>query len=294
MLLGRLGLETAGVPQADRHGLLWLNRGRLYVSDGTLRFSTKGYGSLKEGDYGIAFQTVTNILLGPGCTVTHDAMRLFARHGTGLIVVGENGVRFYASMPFGADTSKLARRQVTLWSEVGKGRNHVIRRMYAWRLGEILPDADIAVLRGIEGSRMKRVYQDLANQHGIRWRGRRYNRQKPSSNDLPNNAINHASTAVEGAAMIAVAATSTIPQLGFIHEDSANAFCLDISDMYRDSITVPVAFAATKEHILKPEIDLERLVRRRAGEVLHKKKIVADMINKIKELLSETQRDERP
>ena len=38
MLPGRLGLETARIPHADRHGLLWLSRGALTVRDGTLRF----------------------------------------------------------------------------------------------------------------------------------------------------------------------------------------------------------------------------------------------------------------
>ncbi len=38
MLRGRLGLETARIPHADRHGLLWLSRGALTVQDGTLRF----------------------------------------------------------------------------------------------------------------------------------------------------------------------------------------------------------------------------------------------------------------
>jgi CRISP-associated protein Cas1 len=285
ILFGRLGLEKAGVPHADRHGLVWLNRGRLYVSEGTVRFATKGFGALEAGDYSVPYQNVSNFLIGPGCTITHDVLRIFARHGTGLIAVGENGVRFYASMPSGADTSRLARRQVALWADSGHGRNLVVRRMYAWRLGEVLPDAEISVLRGIEGSRMKRVYQNLAQQYGINWHGRRYDRQNPHSNDPPNNAINHASTAVESAAMIAVAATSTIPQLGFIHEDSANAFCLDISDIYRDSITIPVAFAAVKEFRKKPHEDLERLVRKKAGTIMRKKKIIPDMITKIKELL---------
>lgn len=42
MLKGRLGLESARVPQADRHGLLWLGRGSLGVQDGTLHFVTAG------------------------------------------------------------------------------------------------------------------------------------------------------------------------------------------------------------------------------------------------------------
>ena len=52
MLHGRLGLETARIPHADRHGLLWLDRGNLTVEAGCLRFVTAG-GSLPPGDYQI-------------------------------------------------------------------------------------------------------------------------------------------------------------------------------------------------------------------------------------------------
>ena len=78
MLKGRLGLETARVPHADRHGCLWLRRGALTVENGTLRFGTAGSEDLAPGDYGIPFQTVSNIFLEPGSTVSHDALRLLA------------------------------------------------------------------------------------------------------------------------------------------------------------------------------------------------------------------------
>ena len=103
MLKGRLGLETARIPHADRHGLLWLSRGALTVRDGTLRFERNaGPDSstpLDAGEYGIPFQTISMILLGPGSTVSHDALRLMARHGTGLVAVGEDGVRCYTALP---------------------------------------------------------------------------------------------------------------------------------------------------------------------------------------------------
>ena len=51
MLNGRLGLETARVPHADRHGCLWLRRGSLWVDEGTLRFRTAGSDDLPAGEY---------------------------------------------------------------------------------------------------------------------------------------------------------------------------------------------------------------------------------------------------
>jgi CRISP-associated protein Cas1 len=37
MLDGRLGLDTARLPHADRHGLIYLDRGRLSVESGACR-----------------------------------------------------------------------------------------------------------------------------------------------------------------------------------------------------------------------------------------------------------------
>ncbi|MDA8217739.1 MAG: type I-E CRISPR-associated endonuclease Cas1e [Dehalococcoidales bacterium] len=287
MLRGRLGLDTARIPESDRHGLMWLGRGNLTVEAGTLRFVTAGDGELPAGDYAIPFQMVSCLMLQPGTTVSHDALRLLARHGTGLVATGDGGVRLYASMPFGPDDSALARRQAALWAEGGEGRVDVARRMYAWRLGEIFPEADIAVLRGMEGHRARETYRRIAQQFGIDWKGRRYDRQDPGAADVPNQAVNHAATAVEAAAMVSVAVTGTIPQLGFIHEDSGLSFCLDIADLYRDSVTLPVAFAAARDAMAQGEKELERLVRHHARRVFKDAKLIQGMIDRIKSLLEE-------
>jgi CRISPR-associated protein Cas1 len=289
MLKGRLGLETARIPHADRHGLMSLGRGNLLVQDGTLRFVAGGDESLPPGEYLIPFQTVSCFILGPGVTVSHDAMRITARHGTGMLFTGEGGVRMYASMPFGPDDSGLARRQISAWANP-EARLRCIRRMYAWRLGEVLPNVDLDTLRGVEGARMRETYRLLTRQYGIKWDGRRYDRAHPERDDLPNQAINHAATAVEAAAMIATAVVGAIPQIGFIHETSGIAFCLDIADLYRDSVTLPVAFAAVREFEQQRApglLSLEAVTRKLAGRTFRKQHLVAAMIDKIKELFTD-------
>lgn len=284
MLKGRLGLETARIPQSDRHGLFWLGRGRLYVEDGTLRFATAGTERMAKGDYAIPFQMLNCILLEPGATVSHDAFRLLARNGVGMVVIAEGGVRLYASMPAGPAASKLARTQVRAWSDADGDRIRVARKMYAWRLGEVLGSTQIEVLRGMEGARAKATYKLLADQYGIAWHGRRYDRDNPESDDLPNQAINHASTAVVAAAEVAVAVAGAIPQLGFIHEDSGIAFPLDVADIFRDSVTVPAAFAAARQ-VSQGSVDpLERVVRRLVAAEIRRKQIIPAMIDRMKEL----------
>ena len=298
MLRGRLGLETARIPHADRHGLLWLSRGALTVRDGTLRFARESAptpdSGLDAGEYGIPFQTLSMILLGPGSTVSHDALRLMARHGTALVAVGEDGVRCYTAPPLLPDTSDVARRQMRAWGDAQGSRIGIARKMYAMRLGEVLPHRDIAVLRGIEGSRMRRTYQALAQRHGITWRGRRYDRASPLAADIPNQAINHASVAVTAAAVIAVTATGAIPQLGFIHEHSGEAFALDVADLFRDTVLLPAAFTAAREVANNPGLNVERHTRRLTGDMMRREGVIPAMIDRIKTLFEDVAALEAP
>lgn len=284
MLKGRLGLETARLPHADRHGLLWLDRGALSVEDGCLRFVAAGSDTVPAGDYRVPHQAVSLLLLGPGSSISHDALRLLARHNTGLAAIGEDGVRFYTAQPLLPDHSALGRAQARAWADEKGARMAVARRMYAWRLGEVLPHRDIAVLRGIEGARVKEIYRLTAERMGLRWNGRRYDRSDPLAADGPNQALNHAASAVEGAAAIAVAATATIPQLGFIHEDSGQSFVLDVADLFRDTVTVPCAFKAALVVQRRPGDSIERVTRRAVAERLRRDGVIPAMISRIKEL----------
>jgi len=207
-----------------------------------------------------------------------------------MAAVGDDGVRCYTAPPIMPDSSALARRQVTLWSDTRRGRLLVARRMYAQRLGIIMPHRDITVLRGIEGSRVRSLYGQLAKKYGVEWHGRRYDRSDPSGTDDINQAINHAASAVEGAAAIAVTATATIPQLGFIHEDSGQSWVLDIADLFRDTVTLPCAFRAMDVIRKRPGETIERIVRKLTGAAMRREQVIPSMIDAVKALLAEPER----
>lgn len=285
MLKGRLGLDTARVPHADRHGLVWLERGRLEVEDGCLRFVAASSEAMAAGDYQIPHQSVSAVLLGPGASVTHDALRLLARHGCCLCAVGAGGVRLYTAPPLGPDTSALALRQAALWS-AKMTRLEVARRMYALRFDEIVRTRDIEVLRGMEGARIKRAYELAASKHGVPWRGRRYDRANPMAADLANQALNHAATTMQAAAAIAVAATGTIPQLGFVHEESGQSFVLDIADLRRHDVVLDIAFGAARAAERGTD-RLDSLVRRGAAEAFRRQAVIPGLIEAIKTVLGE-------
>ena len=173
------------------------------------------------------------------------------------------------------------------WGDAEGSRITIARKMYALRLGEVLPHQGIEALRGIEGARMRRTYQTLAQRYGIQWQRRRYDRNDPMWADIPNQAINHASVAVTSAAVIAVTSVGAIPQLGFIHEHSGEAFALDVADLFRDTILLPAAFQSARAVMDNPTLDIERHTRRTTGELLRTERVISKMIDRIKAIFDD-------
>jgi len=292
MLPGRLGLEGARIPHADRHGLLWLGNARIWVEDGSIVFSTSGCGDLEPGTYRVPFQGISTLVLEPGTSLTHDVLRLAGRHGVLVAAVGEGGVRHYTAPPLSPDRAEIARRQARVWADPAT-RAQIARRMYAWRFREVLPSHDLEVLRGMEGRRAREVYKLTAQRFGVAWKGRKYDRTAPEAGDLPNQALNHAATAIYAAAGVATAAVGAVPQLGFIHEHSGVSFCLDIADLYRDEVTLPIAFQAARDCTRDGTLSVERQTRRLCVQEFRRRALIADMIDRIKDLfdVSDSHRD---
>ena len=95
--------------------------------------------------------------------------------------------------------------------------------------------------------------------------------------------------AVTSAAVIATMAVGAIPQLGFIHEHSGEAFALDIADLFRDSILLPAAFQSAKTVMDNPKLDIERTTRRTTGELLREERVISKMIDRIKALFDDVE-----
>ena len=281
MLKGRLGIEDPRIPQKSRHGLIYVERCRLSVENGSLIIMFEDQDEILE----LPYQRLNGVMLGPGSAITHDAVRHCSGHGTALMFVGTQGTRLYSAPPIFDRDADLARQQATYWASPTT-KMIIAKRMYHKRFGETPRTNDADSLRGMEAARIKASYTLIAKQVGISWDGRHFDRANPDLTDLPNQAINHAVTALEACVGIAVQATATLPPLGFLHDDSAKSWVLDLCDLYRTTITVPLAFRCVRQHQEAPEKDtLERRVRRAMAEHIRKSSLVDQMIDDIKEVL---------
>lgn len=234
-----------------------------------------------EGTRHIPSATIGTLLLGPGTRITHQAMSVLGECGAGVVWVGEHGVRFYAGGRALTRSSALVEAQATAWANQ-RTRLAVARDMYRLRF----PDEDPAGLTrhellGHEGTRVKACYRKEAARTGVPWHGRHYTPGDFASGDAPNQAITAAAQCMYGIAHAVVAALGCAPGLGFVHSGHELSFVLDIADLYKTEIGIPVAFDAAAGG---PE-DIGSRTRRALRDAVNRLGLMDRVVTDIKELL---------
>ncbi len=225
---------------------------------------------------------VACIMLEPGTRVSHAAAALAARVGTLLVWVGEAGVRLYsAGQPGGARADRLLYQAKLALDEVL--RLKVVRKMYAIRFGEEPPARrSVEQLRGIEGARVRRSYQLLAQKFGVKWSGRDYNPENWDVSDLPNRCLSSATAALYGVTEAAVLAAGYAPAVGFIHTGKPLSFVYDVADIYKFETVVPAAFQVAAH----PPPNAERAVRLACRDMFRQTKLLDRIIPDIEMILA--------
>lgn len=259
----------------DSLSYLYFERGRLTQTKLGIEFVNK------QGRTLLPVASLAVLLLGPGTTVTHAAIRTLARAGCSLCWVGEEGVRFYAQGLGETHKAYKLQRQAELASEEGM-RLKVVERMYRLRFQESLPkDLTLEQVRGYEGQRMRQAYADAAQEYGVDWRGRNYDRNDWSGSDAPNRALSAANSCLNGVCHAAILSSGYSPGLGFIHQGKQLSFVYDVADLYKTKITIPVAFATVA---VEPE-RLEREVRKRCRQAFRNIRLLKRIIPDIEAVL---------
>lgn len=270
------------IPIKERLSIIFIERGEIDVVDGAfVVVDAQGF-RVRPVLTHVPIGGVACIMLEPGTRVSHRAAALAARVGTLLVWVGEAGVRLYSSgQPGGARSDRLLyQAKLALDDDL---RLKVVRKMYAMRFGEEPPQRrSVEQLRGIEGARVKRTYQLLANQFGVSWKGRNYNPETWDASDLPNRCLSAATACLYGVTEAAVLAAGYAPAVGFIHTGKPLSFVYDIADIYKFESVVPLAFKIAADKPPNPD----RAVRLACRDVFRQTKLLDRIIPDIEEVLS--------
>jgi CRISP-associated protein Cas1 len=201
---------------------------------------------------------LTLLMLGPGSTITHAAIRTLADNGCLVMWCGEEAVRFYAVGMGETRSSRNLLAQARLWADP-LSRLGVVVRMYRMRFDEAIPDdLTLEELRGREGIRVRQAYAAASKETGIAWEGRSYRSSNWRSGDPVNRALSCANSCLYGLCHAAIVSAGFSPALGFIHTGKMLSFVYDIADLYKTEISIPAAFAAVKES----DAQLETRVRK--------------------------------
>jgi len=266
------------IPIRERISVIFVEYGEIDVLDGA--FVVIDVNGVRTH---IPVGGVACIMLEPGTRVSHRAVALAARVGTLLVWVGEAGVRLYASgQPGGARSDRLLYQARLALDE--NLRLKVVRKMYALRFGEEPPARrSVEQLRGIEGARVRRTYQLLANQYGVDWKGRDYDAQEWESADIPNRCLSAATACLYGVTEAAVLAARYAPAVGFIHTGKPLSFVYDIADVYKFETVVPIAFKVAAAHAGG---NFERAVRLGCRDIFRQSKLLDRIIPDIEQILA--------
>lgn len=258
----------------------------------SLVFIEKGQIDVKDGAFVVIDETgirthipvgsIACIMLEPGTRVSHHAAALAARAGTLLVWVGEAGVRLYAAgQPGGARSDRLLYQAKLALDE--SARLKVVRKMYEIRFGEAPPERrSVEQLRGIEGARVRKLYQLLAKQAGVEWKGRNYDHTQWDNSDTANRCLSSATACLYGICEAAVLAAGYAPAIGFIHTGKPLSFVYDIADLFKFDEIIPQAFKIAAKNYPNPE----REVRLMCRDVFRQSKILKKIIPTIEEVLA--------
>ncbi len=221
------------------------------------------------------------LLLGPGTTISQGAISVLADNNCLVAWCGEEAVRFYACGTGGTRSSRALLHQARLWADE-ESRLRVARRMYQARFGEgASASLSVEQLRGLEGVRVREAYARLARESEVAWTGRNYDRGGWDRADLPNRALSCATSCLYGLCHAAILSAGYSPAIGFIHTGKGLSFVLDIADLYKLELAVPVAFRVASEN----PPNLERAVRLRCRDAFRQGKLLARVIPDIQMLL---------
>lgn len=221
------------------------------------------------------------LLLGPGTTVTQQAMVLMAESGSTVVWVGEQGVRYYAHGRSLAHSSRLLEAQAQLMTNQSS-RLRVAREMYAMRFpGEDTTGLTMQQLRGREGARIRRVYREHSKRTGVPWQGRDYEVEDFTSSDPVNQALSAANTSLYGVVHSVIVALGCSPGLGFVHTGHVRSFVYDIADLYKAELTIPLAFDLASD----PPLDMGAAARHALRDHFHGGAFLERCVRDIRHLL---------
>lgn len=231
------------LPQVkDKYPFLYLERGRLEIDDSSVKWIDSDGNVVR-----LPIATINCLLLGPGTSITHEAVKVTSAANCPICWVGEDSFRFYASGVVPTSNTRNMKYQMMLASDKKKSLE-VAKRMFDKRFpNEDISGKSLQELMGMEGLRVGNMYAEMAKKYGLPWSGRRYTPGKFELSDTVNKILTASNDALYAMITSCVISMGLSPHIGFVHSGSPLPFIYDIADLYKAELSVDLAFYLAKE-----------------------------------------------
>ncbi|CAE6710834.1 type I-E CRISPR-associated endonuclease Cas1e [Candidatus Nitrotoga fabula] len=231
------------LPQVkDKYPFIYLERGRLEIDDSSVKWI-----DCEANVVRLPIATLNCLLLGPGTTITHEAVKVIAQSNCNVCWVGEDSLLFYASGQTPTTDTRNMRMQVKLAADSKKSLE-VARHMFAKRFPEVnLLGKSLKEMMGMEGYRVRALYEQKGEEYGVGWKGRSFIPGKFELGDITNQVLTASNAALYGILSSAVHSMGYSPHIGFIHSGSPLPFVYDLADLYKEYLCIDLAFSLTLE-----------------------------------------------
>lgn len=231
------------LPQVkDKYPFIYLERGRLEIDDASVQWVDSDSNVVR-----LPIATLNCLLLGPGTSITHEAVKVIAQANCNICWVGEDSLLFYANGQTPTADTRNMREQMQLSADPKKSLE-VARRMYAKRFPEAeLAGKNLKQMMGMEGYRVRALYEQKGQEYGVGWKGRNYTPGKFEMSDITNQVMTSSNAALYSIISSAIHSMGYSPHLGFIHSGSPLPFVYDLADLYKEYLCIDLAFSLTLE-----------------------------------------------
>jgi len=229
------------LPQVkDRYPFLYLERGRLEIDDSSVKWIDSSGEVIR-----LPIATITTLLLGPGTSVTHEAIKVLTAANCTVCWVGEDSLLFYAVGTTPTANTRNLRMQMQTACDKEKSVE-VARRMYTRRFPDVdLSKKTLKEMMGMEGYRVRALYEKKAQEYNVGWKGRVYIPGKMELSDITNQILTSCNAALYGIITSCIYSMGYSPHIGFIHSGSPLPFVYDMADLYKENLCIDLAFKMT-------------------------------------------------
>lgn len=218
----------------------------------------------------IPVAAMTVLMLGPGVSITHAAIKTISDCGCMVVWCGENAAKFYA---YGQGETRSAENLLLQAKACMDPELHmqVVYRMYTRRFPDMNTSGmSLQQVRGLEGIRVREAYKLASKSTGVKWSKRNYKSDDWDDADPVNQALSYGNTLLYSICQAAIMSLGYSTGLGFIHTGKMLSFVYDVADLYKAVTSIPAAFEA----VAMKGVNLEQKVRRCFRSKLHSQKVM--------------------